>query len=182
MSCCYGSAPNDTGIPPVKKTTKIVILGNSAVGKTTLIHRLTVPDDEQYILQTQALTVGTAYVSMKLGGVECNVWDTAGQEKYRSIASFYIRDADVCVIAYSLVDSKSKDDLPVWEDLMSKHAPNAIKITIATMHDLCKDSCSNYACTDDHEIVVSSLSGRGISKLRSALGVAAKSKIDSRSQ
>jgi small GTP-binding protein len=171
MSCCYGTP---TDIPVTKQTVKIVILGNSAVGKTTLIHRLSTPVTDNYELPNEILTVGAAYINLRLGEVECNIWDTAGQERYRAVTPIYLRNSDICVIAYSLVDEQSKKDTVIWEEFISTYSPNAVKVFIATMQDI---RSPDATCLSESDVVISSLTGCGIQELKNILGIAAKSTL-----
>jgi len=172
--CCYGSSAIEDDFVVVKKTVKIVVLGNSAVGKTTLINRLTIQDDTDYVLPSEPLTVGAAYTNVRLNDVECNIWDTAGQEKYRALAPIYLRNCDICVIAYSLVDEASKRDITIWDNLISTHSPNAVKVIIATMQDIRSTSSK---CLSESDVVISSLTGCGIQQLKNILSAAAKAMV-----
>lgn len=72
------------------------------------------PLNKQYVP-----TVGGVYFKKDLkkeSGQEMtlNIWDTAGEEKYRSMASLYYRDADVVMLIFDLTDAKSFEDLEYW--------------------------------------------------------------------
>ena len=87
---------NDIPIP-----CKIILVGESGVGKTSIISRYL----EQYQEKTES-TLG-AYFSNKIvniDGYQINfeIWDTAGQEQYRSITSLFYKDAYICLLVYDI--------------------------------------------------------------------------------
>ena len=72
---------------------KVVLLGQTEVGKTALVHRLT--NDE--FLDNSKTSIGAAFakhpLTIKDGTmVQLSIWDTAGQERYQSLAPFYYRN------------------------------------------------------------------------------------------
>lgn len=171
--CCYGSSiPESLEENPTstKKILKIVVLGNSGVGKSTLIKRIVNPDCKDLASDTSVITLGVSYNGITLGGIECDIWDTAGQEKYRSIAPFYIRNSDICVIAYSLVDEQSKEDIRIWEELAFETAPTAINVIIATKLDMLTEEPEMKLS----HIALSSFTGKGFDELTGVLTAAAK--------
>ena len=95
------------------KDYKIVFLGNSSVGKTSLI--------SQYLcskIQESAPTIAIDFLttSYEISGkqVKIQVWDTAGQEKFRSIVGNYVRNTFLAVIVFSLEDLNSLDRVESW--------------------------------------------------------------------
>lgn len=91
----------DTSIPPLK----IIILGDSGVGKTCLSRVLS---NEAFDLDSRS-TVGVEFVEfekiLRRKKLKIQIWDTAGQERYRSIAGAYYRKAIGVLLVY---DSTSK--------------------------------------------------------------------------
>jgi len=102
-------APGEVGVEA-----KLVLLGSSGVGKTSMVQR--------YIQGTfdgdQVTTLGAAFVTkrMILKGikVKLQIWDTAGQERFRAMTPMYYRGADVAIIVYSIDDSESFTKLKDW--------------------------------------------------------------------
>ncbi|KRX04036.1 P-loop containing nucleoside triphosphate hydrolase [Pseudocohnilembus persalinus] len=98
-----------------KLCTKIVLLGNVAVGKTSITQRYVHGKfDENYFN-----TLGGAYVEKNIttnqgNPWQLNIWDTAGDERYRSIMPLYYRDASAAVLVYDVTDFKSLEDLEYW--------------------------------------------------------------------
>lgn len=165
MSCCGGGSEPESIIDR-QRIVKIVVLGNSSVGKTTLINTLVARKDP--LTPYSALELTSAYVNTKFNGVECNIWDTAGQERFRSLATSYLRASNICIICYSLNDEKSYTDISVWEDIIDGCSPGAKKIYVATMLDIAMLTVKEGGIVPDVE--VSSILGDGIQDLRDLLG------------
>ena len=95
---------------------KIVLLGESGVGKTCIL--------ERYIHNTfdsKANTTTTAIFTPKQyctpdgkSQIQFHIWDTAGQEAYRSLTSFYYRDAHGIFLVYDITSKKSFEALNFW--------------------------------------------------------------------
>ena len=99
-----------------KKFLKIMILGNAGVGKTSIL--------EQYVNKTftgnYKVTIGADFLTRDLeidgNKIKLQIWDTAGQEKYRSLGIAYYRGADACMLVYDLTDKASFKDLDKWNE------------------------------------------------------------------
>jgi len=95
---------------------KVIILGDSGVGKTSLmgqyVHR-------KFTSQYKA-TIGADFLSKELSIddklVTLQIWDTAGQERFQSLGQAFYRGADCCVLVYDVTDSKSFENLDSWRD------------------------------------------------------------------
>ena len=73
---------------------KVVLLGKSEVGKTTLAHRLVTGK----FYDSKSSTIGAAYSTIEHAGVKLGIWDTAGQERYDSLVGIYYRDASIVLM------------------------------------------------------------------------------------
>ena len=93
---------------------KIIFVGDSGVGKTTLINRI---NNEEFKDLNES-SVGIDYYSknIKFGGEESTlqIWDTAGQEKYRGLIPTYARNAVLAFIIYDISSKKSFENLTEW--------------------------------------------------------------------
>ena len=93
---------------------KIIFVGDSGVGKTTLINRI---NNEEFKDLNES-SVGIDYYSknIKFGGEELTlqIWDTAGQEKYRGLIPTYARNAVLAFIIYDISSKKSFENLTEW--------------------------------------------------------------------
>uniref|UniRef100_A0A7S0AFA3 Uncharacterized protein n=1 Tax=Pyrodinium bahamense TaxID=73915 RepID=A0A7S0AFA3_9DINO len=95
---------------------KVVVLGDQEVGKTSLITRYVYSGtfDEKY----QA-TIGVDFLAKTVqlqdgGTLRLQLWDTAGQEKFRSLARSYVRDARAAVLVYDVTKRLSLDGVRAW--------------------------------------------------------------------
>lgn len=96
---------NPVGPPPYK----IVLLGESSVGKTSLVHRFTTDTFDQHTANTiGAAFITKEYCSSKPQSLPANrnlkfeIWDTAGQERYRSLTPMYYRNAKAALVCYDM--------------------------------------------------------------------------------
>jgi Ras-related protein Rab-7A len=106
-----------------KKFLKVMILGNSGVGKTSIL--------EQYVNKAftgnYKVTIGADFLTkdLELEGnrIKLQVWDTAGQEKYRGLGIAYYRGADACAFVFDLTDKTSFKDLDKWTEAFLAQIP-----------------------------------------------------------
>ncbi|KAI6040151.1 putative ras-related protein rab-18 [Pisolithus marmoratus] len=123
-----------TRSPPLEF--KIVVIGNSSVGKTCLYRRCF---DKESSLDVAA-TYGTDFHSedMQVDGrqVKLGIWDTAGMERFRSITRPFYRDAQGVILVYNITDRTSFDALPGWLAEINRYAPpNTSKIIVGNKLD-----------------------------------------------
>ena len=97
---------------------KLVILGSLSVGKTSLITRYI----SGKFLTTLPPTCGTSFIKKKkiLNNKKyiLNIWDTAGQERYDCLTQLFTKNAQICILVYSIVDKQSFEDLNKWLKLI----------------------------------------------------------------
>ena len=93
-----------------KDLLKIIILGDSNVGKTSLMNRY---HSGKYTGQYKA-TIGADFLSKEITHpedpsrqVSLQIWDTAGQERFQSLGVAFYRGADACVLVYAVGNEKS---------------------------------------------------------------------------
>jgi Ras-related protein Rab-1A len=86
---------------------KVVLVGNSCVGKSSIVIRYADNDFSDVFLAT--IGVDFRFKSFMLNGesVKLQIWDTAGQEKFRTITSSYYRGAHALMIVFDITDMQS---------------------------------------------------------------------------
>jgi small GTP-binding protein len=93
---------------------KVVFLGDSAVGKTSIISAYA---HEEYS-EEHSPTVGAHFSLQRLqigtSEVKLKIWDTAGQERFRALTPMYYRDSQVAVLVFALDSQESLDGLSSW--------------------------------------------------------------------
>ncbi|KAI0693794.1 P-loop containing nucleoside triphosphate hydrolase protein [Cytidiella melzeri] len=117
---------------------KIVIMGNTGVGKTSLLHRYT---QDKFEPKSTTSTTGAFFVTKKVyvNGVRVRLqlWDTAGQERFRSMAPMYYRGANAALLLYDITNASSFDDIRGWlEELKSNCSPDLIIYIVGAKADL----------------------------------------------
>ena len=104
------------------KNYKLVILGDTAVGKSCVASRFV--RDEFY--EFQEPTIGAAFLTKKLDLdnkiIKFEIWDTAGQERYRSLAPMYYRGACAAIIVYDITCTESFAGAKTWITELKKRA------------------------------------------------------------
>ena len=109
---------------------KIVLLGDSGVGKTNLISRFT----KNMFSPNSKATIGVEFfiktykVNNKILKIE--IWDTARQERYKSITSVYYKGAKGAFIVYDITSRKSFDDVDKWIEEIKEKTSKDIKLII----------------------------------------------------
>ena len=110
---------------------KTILVGDSGVGKTTIIGRYI----NKYNPNEKA-TIGASFTnkSEKVDGKDIifEIWDTAGQERFRSINSIFYQDAYICIMVYDITNKTSFDSLKeYWYDAVKKDASENIIFHVA---------------------------------------------------
>jgi len=95
---------------------KVIILGDSGVGKTSLMNQFV---NQKFSNQYKA-TIGADFLAKEVEvdgqSVNLQIWDTAGQERFQSLGVAFYRGADCCVLVYDVTNQKSFDSLDSWRD------------------------------------------------------------------
>ena len=116
------------------KNYKIILIGNSAVGKTSIMNHFS--KKSQFV----APTIGTEFCMMhsKKFNHKLQIWDCAGQEKYRALTRIYYRDVQGCVLVFSLNDVKTLYDIrDYWiNEIEDNNMINPIFILVGNKSDL----------------------------------------------
>lgn len=116
---------------------KIIFLGDQSTGKSSIINRFV---NNQFDTTYQA-TIGLDFLSknVQIGDqdVRLLLYDTAGQEKFRSLIPMYIRDAQIVFFVYDITRRDSFDNIPKWfTDVLELKTTEAIYVLIGNKIDL----------------------------------------------
>jgi len=94
---------------------KIALLGNSGVGKTSIIQRYTSNIFQPGIMSTTGASYSNKIVHLNDIILQLDLWDTAGQEKYRSLGRNFYRDAYIIILVYDITTKLSFNGLKeIW--------------------------------------------------------------------
>lgn len=135
---------------------KVVLLGDSGVGKSSIAQRYC----KNFFSESHDVTIGGAYLQQTVSltdgtQVKLHIWDTGGSERFRSMVSLYYRDAAAAIICYDIGDDKSFQSVHFWinemlnnndrEDFVMALAGNKAdldpalkKVNLATGDDIAK--------------------------------------------
>ena len=105
-----------------KNFLKIVILGDSGVGKTTLLQQYLSGRTTGNAKPTIGADFSKKEVMIDNTLVTLQIWDTAGQEKFQSLGYAFYRGADCCALVYDITNGKSFENLSKWKDGFIEHA------------------------------------------------------------
>ena len=83
---------------------KVVIIGNSGVGKSAVIDRILRDRFDQYNVSTIGATFNIKRIAINEKIIELQLWDTAGQERFNSVVPIYLKKAHAVIIVYALND------------------------------------------------------------------------------
>lgn len=123
--------------PSIVSSFKVVVVGSSAVGKSSIVQRLvqgTFNDDGS---PTCGADFYTYSCPVNSDNVKLQIWDTAGQERFRSISKSYFRNAVGAILVYDITNMSSFDQLTDWlNDLQSLCTPNAYILLVGNKADL----------------------------------------------
>ncbi|GFQ83827.1 ras-related protein Rab-8A [Trichonephila clavata] len=117
-------------------TYKILVLGDSNVGKTCIVHRFC---DETYY-DTYISTIGIDFKQkiVNLDGmpIKLQIWDTAGQERFRTLTTAYYRGAMGILVMYDVTNMDSFNHLSYWFRNVEENAsPDVVKVLVGNKCD-----------------------------------------------
>ena len=115
---------------------KVIIVGDGGVGKSTMIKRLTTG---LYI--PQKITIGTDLASIKIdmgenGSAKLQIWDFAGEQRFRFFLPNYARGALGCLLCYDITRYQSIESLIEWYNIVKDNAANPVFVLVGCKSDL----------------------------------------------
>ena len=136
-------ADNKTGYFDVKY--KIMVLGESKVGKTSLIKRYTKDQFGGVYLTTVGMDFQDKIIEIEDKKVRLQVWDTAGQERFRNVTKSYFQSSHGLLVVYDITDRESFEKINFWMENIKNNAPeNAKKILVGNKCDLANERQVSY--------------------------------------
>ncbi len=121
----------DSITEPYDQKIKIMFIGEALVGKTAIITRYTKKIFVENYLSTIGIDFQNKFLSINDKKINVEIWDTAGQEKFRNIAKNYFQSSDGFVLVYDITNKDSFDRLNDWYDQIKTNAPEHSKCIIA---------------------------------------------------
>ena len=124
---------------------KIMVLGESKVGKTSLIKRYTKDQFGGVYLTTVGMDFQDKIIEIEDKKVRLQVWDTAGQERFRNVTKSYFQSSQGLLVVYDITDKESFEKINFWMENIKKNAPeNAKLILVENKCDLANERKVSY--------------------------------------
>uniref|UniRef100_A0A8C6WHS1 small monomeric GTPase n=1 Tax=Neogobius melanostomus TaxID=47308 RepID=A0A8C6WHS1_9GOBI len=134
-----GGTTRTNGAAPSNKICqfKLVLLGESAVGKSSLVLRFVKGQFHEF----QESTIGAAFLTQTVclddTTVKFEIWDTAGQERYHSLAPMYYRGAQAAIVVYDITNTDTFTRAKNWvKELQRQASPNIVIALAGNKADL----------------------------------------------
>ena len=137
------NSSDDDSIIDYNEEVKVVILGESGVGKSNIINRYnggqfnpnSLPNNSSFFMSKKLKFGGKIY--------RINLWDTAGQEKYHSLTKIFMKDAKIAFIAYAINNLMSFEKVEFWYNLIKETCGDIIIGIIGNKKDLYEEEVIN---------------------------------------
>ena len=113
---------------------KVVLIGESGVGKTSIISRYITNTFSSILMSTTGASFATKsmYLEKEDKTVKFEIWDTAGQEKYRALARVFYKNASVCILVYDITRKTSLEEIKkYWYNEIKQNASENIILALA---------------------------------------------------
>lgn len=137
---------------------KAIVIGDYNVGKTSLVHRLMTNEYDQEISSTIGIDFHSKPFLIHDQLNILQIWDLAGQEKFRSMMPAYFRDSHVAIFVYdcSQTYQKQMNSIETWLNQLQQYCKDIVKLLVCNKIDMIDDPNSfyyrnkkNVFCTDD---------------------------------
>ena len=109
---------------------KVVVIGDSGVGKSNLLSRFTRNEFNLESKSTIGVEFATRSVSIEGKTIKAQIWDTAGQERYRAITSAYYRGAVGALVVYDITKDVSFENVEKWLSELKENATAGITMML----------------------------------------------------
>lgn len=155
-----------------KEPIKIILLGDSGVGKTNIILRYLKNEFSQNSTSTIGTTFGVKELYRNKIAYNLNIWDTTGQEMYRSVTKLFIQGAKIVILVYCINRKNTFESLNFWYDSINEICgDNIILAIVANKTDL-------FDQGDDDEEFISEEEGQKYAEEKKAIFKSVSAKKD----
>ncbi|XP_064607013.1 ras-related protein Rab-23-like [Liolophura sinensis] len=124
----------------IETAIKVVVVGNGAVGKSSMIQRYCKGIFTSEYKKTIGVDFLERQIEVNAEDVRLMLWDTAGQEEFDAITKAYYRGAQACVLAFSTVDRESFDALETWKKKVEDEVGEIGMVIVQNKIDLIDDA------------------------------------------
>ena len=126
---------------------KILVIGDSACGKTSTILRYTNDLFSPTFITTIGIDFKIKYMMHNNKNIKLIIWDTAGQERFRTITTSYFRNAQALIVMYSVDNRSSFENIKNWIDEIYKYVEKSYYVLVANKIDI--DDCQREVSQSD---------------------------------
>jgi len=113
-----------------EKPNKVVIIGDSNVGKTSFIERFC---DDRF--GDNQPTIGALHKIKDLDGMQLDIWDTAGQERFKSMVPMYYKGAKAIIVAFDVTSASSYEGAKRWMTEIESNISNTLIVLLGNKTD-----------------------------------------------
>ena len=125
------------GKPAYDYLMKVLLIGDSGVGKTCLLLRFSDDTFTPNFITTIGIDFKIRTIELEGKKVKLQIWDTAGQERFRTITTAYYRGAMGILLVYDVTDEKSFENIRHWMRNIEQHASDSVnKMIIGNKCDM----------------------------------------------
>jgi Ras-related protein Rab-1A len=144
------AAPPPKGFP-YDHLFKILIIGDAATGKSSMLLRFTDDSFDDHIQSTIGVDFKVKHLDMHGKRVKLTIWDTAGQERFRTITSSYYRGAHGIIVVYDVTDQESFNNVKQWLQEIDRYAcENVNKLLVGNKCDLTTKKVVDYTTAKEY--------------------------------
>jgi len=131
---------------------KVVLVGDSGVGKSNLLSRFVKDTFNESTKSTIGVEFATKNIEIGTHIIKVQIWDTAGQERYRAITPAYYRGAVGALVVYDITKYQTFEHIGGWFHDLQTHSDQSVKMLLVgnkcdldNMREVGVDDASNYA-------------------------------------
>jgi len=141
-------------VPDYDYLLKLIVVGNSGVGKSSLVHRFTHHKFNPHFVSTIGVDFEIREFQVNDKKIKLSVWDTSGSERFRTITTSYYRGSHGIMLVFDVQDITSIEAIPSWIAEIHKYNETGKILLVGNKHD---DPTRNFAfppniqdCVDKH--------------------------------
>ena len=124
---------------------KTIIAGSGGTGKTTLLYRF----KNNKFLEDTKITIGVEFSIAQVGQATLQIWDFAGEERFRDMLPSFCLGANGCIMVFDLGNAKSFFDLSEWLTIIRENTKNIPIILVGTKLDLIEEGKVEQAVSEE---------------------------------
>jgi Ras-related protein Rab-11A len=109
---------------------KIIIIGDSGVGKSSILTRYTRNEFGLETKSTIGVELATSLITVDDKNIKCAIWDTAGQERFRAATNLYYRNTMGAFVVYDITNHGSFKNVARWVREINEHVSGKVMLTL----------------------------------------------------